>query len=176
MGSKKRNEINIGITTGSRQQGYLDGQPYMIPIIKNFSYSMSGITRYHNCLLYLAGISGVARDLMDWLTTKMDNDNIVFSNAVTRRAFIKFVKDAVETTKDEDFAYKVPSERTVKDAYRKLIERGMLLYQERGAYQVNPEYFMNNRNEKSREHLIRLVLEFKYGKDTKLTVETDKNL
>lgn len=131
------------------------------------TYSVSGIKRYNNALAALAGVNGLARDLLEWLTVRMTTDNEVYNTFNVRRLFIAHIKE-IFITKAPSFDYKAPSDRSVKAGFAKLVERNILIPRSRGEYFVNPEYFMNPENEDYRGSLIKLVLEFQDDKETEI--------
>lgn len=135
-------------------------------------YSESGVKRYNNCLMVLAGINGVTRDLMDWLTMQMNPNNKVYNNDDVRNEFIQFITKSVAANKEFDYA--IPSHRTIKESFKILHNRGLLLKAKRGIFMVNPEYFMNPNNDSRRDMLIKLILEFRSGTNTTLSVETEE--
>lgn len=147
---------------------YDDGSIVIYPKFGSASYTTSAVKRYHNCLMVLCGISGVARDLMDWLTLQMNNNNLVTNSRAHREEFIKFVATSLEKSGEKGI---VPAHNTVKDAFLKLADRKLLIPVDRGSYMVNPEYFMNPNNEKGRALLIRMVLEFRSGVNTKIEIQ-----
>lgn len=139
-------------------------------ILPEYAYSdlvMNSTKRYHNCIYLLARLNKCSRDLLDWLTEQMDDNNIIYSNSVVRQKFRDFVK---EVTKEE-ISY---ADVTIKTAFKTLVNRDLLIPKQRGVYQVNPEYFFKG-SEKDRISKVILKLEFSKGVDTKLTIEKHKN-
>jgi predicted transcriptional regulator len=138
-------------------------------ILPEYSYSnvvMNFTKRYHNNLYLLARLNKCSRDLIDWLTEQMDNDNIVYSNLVVRDKFRNFISDIT----DKEVTYK---DITVKKAFKELTDKGLLINKQRGVFQVNPEYFFNNSDNERIDKII-LKLEFQKGLDTKMIIETSK--
>ena len=123
-----------------------------IPEYRYKQIMMNFTKRYHNCLYQLAGLSSSARDLLDYLTERMDDNNIVYSSAITRKNFLEFI----EGITDGKITY---SDSTVKKAFASLVEKKILFPKGRGAFQVNPEYFWKQ-NEEKRMDQIQLELEF----------------
>lgn len=162
--------LNVVAATKVNERTAKDGFKWVDPEYKTFPYPKSHIKRYHNCLLQLAGINGLARDLMDWLTIKMDNNNQVHHTEPDSEIFISHLREAA---KENKFNYKIPSIRSVDRAWALLIKRGMLYKKKRSVYIVNPEYFISSRNEKSRPILIQMILEFRYDTYTKMKVKRE---
>jgi hypothetical protein len=124
--------------------------------------------RFHNCLYLLAGLNPCTRNLMDFLAEEMDNDNVVYSNAVTKDKFANFIAGVSEGT----ITY---GESSIKKAYSTLCDKGLLRKLGRGIYKVNPEYFIKNTDD-NRERLLRIELEFQEGLDTKLRIAKGQNV
>jgi type III secretory pathway lipoprotein EscJ len=111
---------------------YIDNEGVLLPDEGYKNVVMSHTKRYHNCLFLLVGLRGCSRDLMDFLTEQMDNDNLVRSDSIIRKKFMDFVNGI---TKGE-VTYSEPS---VKRAFRVLEEKGLIRSQTRGVFRVNPE-------------------------------------
>lgn len=169
MDAKKVGYLKVMAATKVTEYKDKNGEIIKIPFFETFPYPKSHVRRYHNCIMQLAGINGLARDLMDWLTIKMDNDNIVTNTEHYRESFIEYLKDAQKEL-GATFKYSIPTHRAIKGAFNLLTKRGMLIFKKRATYIVNPEYFMSSRNEKSRNFLIRMILEFRYDTHTKMKV------
>jgi hypothetical protein len=149
-----------------------DGEVHYDIVWAAHSYTKSAIKRYHNCLMQLAGINGLARDLMDWLVIQMNNANVVMNTDHHKSVFIEYLEDAKVKY---EFDYKIPSRRSIDRAFALLTKRRLLIPVKRSVYMVNPEYFMSTRNEKSRKVLIQMVLEFDYGTHTKMQIIRKEN-
>jgi len=134
----------------------------IIPVEGYKSVICNHTKRYHNCLYLLAGLTTCARNLMDFLTEDMNNDNIIYSNKNTKDKFIEFIYHVSEGK----VTY---GESSIKKAYSMLCDKGLIRKVGRGIYKVNPEYFIRN-SEENRERLLKIELEFKEGKDTKLRI------
>lgn len=156
----KEETITVKYTKGY-EKTESDGIPILMPVYGHTRYHTSGVKRYHSVLMTLCGISGVARDLMEWLTAKMDNDNKVYNTKANRSEFIRFLGKI----------QKPPTDSTVNNAFLTLKEAGLLVPMGRGCYMVNPKYFINAANEESRPRLIRMVLEFRNGVDTTIKID-----
>lgn len=141
---------------------YVQEEGIILPVMKSRNIINNHTKRYHNCLYLLAGVGGCARDLMDYLTERMDANNLVRNDIEFRREFIDFI-DSI--TKGE-IKYK---DRTVKDGFETLKKKTLILPKSKGIYKVNPEYFVKN-NDGSREKMIKIELEFQRGKNTKIKV------
>ena len=133
----------------------------IVPKYGYASFSTSGVKRYHAVLMTLCGVSGVARDLMDWLTAQMDNDNRVYNTKATRCAFISFLSRAGK---------KKTTHSSINAAFAGLRKKGLLIDLGRSCFMVNPEYFINSANEESRSRLIKMVLEFENNANTTIKV------
>jgi hypothetical protein len=142
---------------------------FIIPQEGYKSVLASHTKRYHNCLYLLAGLNTCARNLMDFLTEEMSNDNIVRSDKVTKSKFVEFILNV----SDGKIAY---GESSIKKAYSVLCDKGLIRKLSRGTYKVNPEFFIRN-GEDNRERLLKIDLEFAEGLDTKLQIlEEGENL
>ncbi len=135
------------------------------------SYKMvvrSHTKRYHNCLYLLAGLSSCARDVMDFITEEMDNDNVISTNEYFRDTFIAFIKNTTKGLKEVSYA-----DSTVKRALRDLTAKGLIRQVKRGYSKVNPEFFFKN-DDKRRLDMIKVELEFKSNSITQLRVIAER--
>lgn len=159
----KEKNITVRYTQGYDTVESSDSEiPSLIPRYGHVSFSTSGVKRYHNVLLTLMSVNGIARDLMDWLTSKMDNDNKVYNTRSNRQNFIDFIKSAKAKT---------PTHSSVNSAFAGLKNKGLLIDMGRSSFMVNPKYFINSANEESRSRLIRMVLEFENGVSTAISIK-----
>lgn len=140
----KYKKINVTYT-----ESYVDSEGIKIPKYNTRQYVTSHTKRYHNCLYLLAGITGCARNLIDYLAQVMDKNNMIYSNSTARKSFINEMKRGSVEYKDD----------TVKKAFKELKDKNFLLPDAIGSYQVNPKYFMKNNDDK-RAELIKVILDF----------------
>lgn len=124
-----------------------------IPQYSSTSVTTSHIKRYRNCLYLLAGLKGCARNLMDYLTEVMDNNNHVVTNRHMLDSFINTMEQA-------DIKYGID---VVNQSVRKLKDKNFIIQISKGYYLVNPNYFMKD-DELKRAELIKIMLEFDYNK------------
>jgi len=131
---------------------YVQEDDINLPIYNTIRVTTSHTKRYHNCLYLLANLQGCARNLMDYLTERMDNDNNVASNSYVVNEFIAYMKKG-------NVVYGVDS---VNKAFKKLKDKNFLIVINRGFFKVNPKYFIKN-NDTGRADMIKMMLEFKVG-------------
>jgi len=143
--------------------GYKQEENFLVPIIQTKKVVMNHTKRYHNCLYLLAGLPQCARDLMDYMTENMDDENMFSHNAYTRVRFIEFINSVT----NGKVAY---GHDSIKKAVKKLTDKGLILPKDRGVYQVNPEYFIKNWD-KERLGLIKVIMEFEENEDTGIKIE-----
>jgi hypothetical protein len=72
---------------------FIEEDGIKLPVYKKFSATTSHTKRYHNTLYLLADLKGCARNLMDFFTEVMDNDNYVSSNKGIIEKFISDMND-----------------------------------------------------------------------------------
>jgi hypothetical protein len=113
--------------------------------------------RYQGSTLLLFTLDTCSRCLLDWLTDNTKQNNIVFSHEYQLKQFIALFKEA--TGKEYTM-------HTVRLAFKKLLDRGLITRINRATYQVNPEYFFSGtfamserERERERTQLIRKNLE-----------------
>lgn len=160
-------------TKGYKEKKHADGYIQLIPQIRSVKLNSKGVKRYYSCLLLLTGIGGPAHDLLNWLTEQMDYENRVYNSVSEREKFVRWLKDVKK--KHGEPLEDVPSQRTVEGYFQRLADRNLLIPERRGAYIVNPAYFMKDTNEGKRMNLLRIMLEFKDGKDTTIAVSTESD-
>lgn len=148
-----------------------DETGYILPEYAHKDIVMNYTKRYHNCIFLLARLNQCSRDLIDWLTEQMDENNIIYSNIIVRKKFIDFI--ASITGKDNEDDRVIYSDNTIKAAFKTLSDKGLLISKSKGVFLVNPEYFFKG-DEKDRINKIVLKLEFEHGIDTKLIIEKFK--
>lgn len=122
---------------------------------------MSYMKRYYNCLYLLAGLSPCARNLMDYLTEEMDEDNEIRSDIGIRdkfRGFITKITYGLETSPD-GISY---TDQTVKSAFSELSSTGLIKSKRKGVFEVNKKFFFLGSEE---ERLNAIILEIKMKPD-----------
>ncbi|MDC6350755.1 replication/maintenance protein RepL [Zeaxanthinibacter sp. PT1] len=140
---------------------YLDGwkiheDGIKTPIYKYKHVSKTHYKRYYNTLCIVAGVGGAARNVLDYLCERMDNNNHVHSNANMRA---QFIKDIAKWTGNE----LVYTDASVKKAIHTLVKKQLLLKTgTRGTLIVNPEFFFKA-EEQQRLDKIQMLLEFSNG-------------
>lgn len=144
-----------------------NGDPY-----REFSYdyvsaSVRNTKRFSSALMLLMGVNGCDLHLIDWLAENMTDKGYVSNNELTRRGFIAF------HAKHKGSSNKTYGDGTVKKAFSNLVEASLLVPVVRGVFQVNPLYFYSG-EDADRMKSIKLMMEFKAGVETKITVETPK--
>jgi hypothetical protein len=122
---------------------------------------MSYTRRYHNCLYLLAGLTPCARNLMDYLSEKAQENEkrIVRSDIEARETFNNFMEGI--TTRDDVKTVKY-SDSTIKSAFGELNVSGLLLFVRKGVFEVNPKFFFNGKDE---ERFKSIQLQIKFNKD-----------
>ena len=144
--------------------GYTKDHGMLVPDIRSNKIVMNHTKRYHNCLYKLAGLNPCTRDLMDFITENMGDKNEVTHNVGFRDKFIAFIEEVT----NGEVTYGHPA---IKKSFKKLTDKNMLIPEEyRGEFQVNPKFFIRN-DDKERINMIKLLLEFKKGKDTSMSAE-----
>ncbi len=128
------------------------------------SVGTSHVKRFNNALMVLMGIDGCERNLMDWIADNMTAGNYITNNDITRNNFIEFHK------KYKKGGNKVYSDKTVSIAFQRLCAADLLMSKTRGTYMVNPVYYFAG-DDASRINAIRMIMEFKKGLETEITVE-----
>lgn len=135
------------------------GEPIKIPIKHKQAVVMSSTKRFHNCLYLLAGLSRCAKCLMDYLGEEMNEGNIVYHTAGSRKTFREFISEI--TNGETTYA-----DQSVKQAWAELAKSGLLIKQaNKATFQVHPKFFWNG-TDKAR--IDRIVAEISFnnkGKD-----------
>lgn len=141
-----------------------DTSSVLLPVFDTLKTTTSHTKRYHNCLYLLADLKGCARNLMDYFTEVMDNNNHISTNKGVIEDFIfKMNRVGVE--------YGVDS---VNKAIKKLKDKNFIILIAKGFYMVNPEYFI--KNDSNREQLLRVMLNFKTtSSEIEIKVERTEN-
>ncbi len=122
---------------------------------------MSCTKRYYNCLYLLAGLSPCARNLMDFLAERMDENNLIRSDTLVRTQFIEFF----ETITQGDVIYK---DSTVKAAFQLLSQKGLIILQSKGVFKVNPKYFFNGDD---KDRIKEIVMQIKINSTEEFTLK-----
>lgn len=120
----------------------------------------SSVKRYYNCLYLLAKLSPCARNLMDYLTEKMDEGNLIRSSKHDRTSFMEFISSI--TNGEVTYGH-----QAVKNAYGELAEKNLLIHKQKGLYRVNELYFFNESDSK---RLKAIKLSIQIGLDGKVDI------
>lgn len=141
-----------------------DTSNVLLPVFDTLKTTTSHTKRYHNCLYLLADLKGCARNLMDYFTEVMDNNNHISTNKGVIEDFIfKMNRVGVE--------YGIDS---VNKSIKKLKDKNFIILIAKGFYMVNPEYFI--KNDSNREQLLRVMLNFKTtSSEIEIKVERTEN-
>lgn len=156
----KKEQIKIRYLKDKVLGGYIDGKPYYEPVWDYVNASKGHVKRFNDAMMLLAGIDGCEKSLMDWLADNMSEKNYVSNNSITRNAFISFFEKHG----------KKYSEKTVSIAFQRLCASDFLISITRGVFMVNPKYYYAG-DDASRIKAIKMVMEFKAGQETTITVE-----
>jgi len=162
---KESKEIKIKYKSGILHKGSIKGEAYVEAQYDYVNASTKSVKRFNNALMILMGIDGCERNLMDWLADNMTNGNYVNNNEITRKNFISF------HSKHSKGVSKTYSDKTVSIAFQRLCAAELLIFVTRGCYLVNPMYYYAG-DDVSRINAIKMVMEFKSGVDTKITIQT----
>ena len=160
-------EIKIKYRSGIMHKGEIDGKVYREYEYDYYTANTSSVKRYKNALMLLMGVTGCELHLIEWLSENMTEGNYVQNNEVTRKAFIAF------HAKYKKAGNKEYSDHAVQKAFQKLTNEGLLIPKVRGVYIVNPDYYFGKSDEE-RVKSIKLMLEFKAGVETRVSVDIKK--
>jgi len=133
----------------------IDGEPKSI--LGAEVVRMNYMKRYYNCLYLLAGLSPCARNLMDYLTEEMDEDNEVRSDVGVRAKFISFITKITYGLKTSPTGI-VYADPTVKSAFTELSSSGLIISRRKGVFEVNKKFFFLGKEE---DRLNAIILEIK---------------
>lgn len=121
--------------------------------IKAYSVSVEkqNTKRYHNTIGLLVQLSKCARLLLDFAVERMDQKNLISNDSLLKRDFNYILKKTGQ---------KPYSAITINKGFTELVSREIMINSrsKKGIYRVRPEFFFNG-SEKSREKLIRDILE-----------------
>lgn len=118
---------------------------------QKYSYVASSSTkRYYNCLYLLCRLSPCARNLMDYLSEEMSDDNMVSTDSFMRNGFNAFVVRI--TNKKVHY-----EDITIKKAIKELKDKQLIISVGIGRAKVNPMYFFKGSDAKRIEN-IKLVI------------------
>lgn len=113
----------------------------------------AGFVKRYDCVSYkLVKVQGCARNLIEYLATVMDSNNVVELNAHRLDVFLKYLKDNCE----QEVTY---SDIQLRRSIKALKDLGALISISRGVYQVNPELYFKGDSEKRRMDMIKESLE-----------------
>ena len=142
-----------------------EGIAYPRPAYKNIENCF--VRKYYGVFSILIGLNPCARDLMEYLTEVMNEDNIVRSDEYTRK---EFVKNIYECSLHKDGTFITYSDSNIKKAFQLLVERKCLIKVSKSIYKVNPEFYFRGTGP-DRLTNIKLVLEFQKGvRDVNMTL------
>jgi len=151
------------VTMGKERIKYINRidslEQYNYPRYGYKSVETDFVKRYYNVFAILAGLNPCCRDLMDYLTEVMDEDNVVRSDEYSRQNFLQVLKEQTLQTNGEFVEY---SDSNIKKAFQVLTDRKCLIKLNKGLYKVNPEIYFKKNNRKRLE-AIKFTLEFQKG-------------
>jgi len=130
-----------------------------LPKYKYKEVDSSFVKCYYSMYASLVGLNPCSRDLMDYLTEIMDNDNIVRSDSYVRTKFSNYLKSI--SLKD-DGTFVSYADSNVKKAFQTLVDRGCLIKLSKGIFKVNPEIYFR-KTETLRMKSIKVTMEFIKG-------------
>lgn len=106
--------------------------------------------RYHNCMHKTAKLTPCARNLMDYLTEKMNKENEVENSVLLKKEFIEFMDKSCGVTYTTN---------TVNKAFQELKGANLLVSfsKMKGLYVVNPLHFFNSTEQKRTKLLQKLL-------------------
>lgn len=135
------------------------GMKIKVPAGNEEAVVLDNTKRFHNCLYLLAGLSPCARNLMDWLTEEMNNDNMVYHTAGSRRSFNDFLNEI--TNKKVNYA-----DQTVKQAWQELNRAGLLIARAtKATFMVHPKFFFKGSDKARIEKVIAQITFDNKGSD-----------
>lgn len=143
----KKNALIISYISGwvYKEDG---GMQVKVPDGKDEPVVMDNTKRFHNCLYLLAGLSPCARNLMDWLTEEMNESNIVYHTAGSRKDFSEFLGEI--TNKNIVYA-----DQTIKQAWAELNKVGLLISRPtKATFMVHPKFFFKGSDKARIEKII----------------------
>lgn len=118
---------------------------------QKYSYVASSSTkRYYNCLYLLCRLSPCARNLMDYLSEEMTEDNMISTDKFMRDSFDAFISRIT----NKRVSYK---DISIKKAVRELKDKHLLITVGIGRAKVNPMYFFKGSDSKRIEN-IKLII------------------
>lgn len=128
------------------------------------------VKTYQDALAIILCLPDCASSLIQYLASKMSEENIVHHNKFTRENFNKYIYSIwLKHFKEqgEDDAHEMAQEKTYKDntikkSFATLTEKKLLIPKTRGMYIVNPEYFFK-KGEEARYKKIKMTLEIQKG-------------
>lgn len=138
-----------------------DGVPQKELVWRSHKVDVHFMKRFKSAVFILYGVTGCARDLIDWLPLEVDERNMFSNTAKTRQKFMDFIH-----TCNHKKAYQ---ENTVREAIKELKAAEMILSKKKPDYVLNPEYFFDKDHE-ARLEAIAVELEFKANVDTRLKI------
>lgn len=132
------------------------------------------VKTYQSVLAILLCLPDCSAKLIQYLSSKMSDENIVHHNKFTRENFNKYIysiwleyykaNEETESNAHELAKEKMYKDNTIKKAFSILVNKNLLVQKTRGMYIVNPEYFFKKGDEE-RYRKIKLTLEIQKGFD-----------
>ena len=130
-----------------------------LPNFKSKDLEKLFVRQYYSTLHALAGLNACSRDLINYLITVMDNDNVVRNDSYLRMKFVNTIKESTRQLDGVELTY---ADSNVRSAFAALTKRECLIKLFKGVYKVNPEFYFR-KDEVKRIEAIKLCLEFKNG-------------
>ena len=129
--------------------------------IKSEKKGTDYVQHYRDAAYHSVGLEKCPRNLLEYLTLVMDDQNMVSSGIDDKRAFIEWMKQVpVYDRKKKLCSPIIYSEGTVGVAFNTLNNIGFLTKIRNGKYQMNPEFFWKA-DINDRIRTLQLVLTFK---------------
>jgi hypothetical protein len=121
--------------------------------------------RFHNCIGLMARLSKCARILLDFITERMDEENLIENNATFKTEFNRLLLQT------GNVAY---SENMINRAFTELSKHHLIDKQKRrGLYKINPLFFFN---ETLSERNTKLIKYFEEPWNDKVNKSRNKNI
>ena len=141
-----------------------------IPRRSYHSVNDSFVKTYQDALAIVLCLPDCASSLIQYLASKMSDDNVVHHNKFTRESFNKYIysiwldhfKQEGEENPHELAKEKTYKDNTIKKSFSTLAEKNLIVPKTRGVYIVNPEYFFK-KGEEARYKKIKMTLEIQKG-------------
>lgn len=131
------------------------------PVYKTLKVDTDFVRSYYNMYASLAGLNPCSRDLMDFLTKEMDDNNIVRSDVYVRTKFLDYIK-SLKKARERDGKLLSYADSNVKKAFKTLSLNECLIPISKGIFKVNPKIYFKKSDEK-RLQSIKVTMEFIKG-------------